>query len=281
MQYAKFYNRELLFILDVLLSIIAFIFSIYILNNFRIPFQISTIFFKVFPIVILFRTIGFLLFEPHKRILRFNPSKDIELNLIAVGFGSFLLIIGNLVHLSYMDSYIISMPIIITDFFVTFGLLILFHLMVKSFLNQLSIYPAHTNLTIIYGASELGLSIKRILEKTGASTWHVTGFVDEQNIGKTLENVPVINSEMAQKMLNQQKINCLILPEKAIDENIKDTLISTAKKNDLTVFTYPDILSWSYSGSHSSIGDLHNNLIYNKENTHEKTYSSLDRELLN
>ena len=86
---------------------------------------------------------------------------------------------------------------------------------------------------LVYGAGELGFTVKRVILSNPNYGLHVTGFIDnDKNYqGKKINGIPVYGiSALSTEFLSENKVECLILAKKDIKVSEKSLIIRSAIK---------------------------------------------------
>ena len=182
----------------------------------------------------------------HQRIARFSGFKD-YLHLMQNTF------ISNFIVLMFAlsDLIIIKQPIllfILCFIFTSFSLLT-----IRIFVRALivSTLSTKTNLQkkrlLIYGAGELGMTLKHALESSGSEEYHLMGFLDndEKKIGMIIKGVEVYNpTKNLHHLINHKKIDEIIIATKSMSSQTKAAFIEDVMQYKLKIRELPTIEKW-------------------------------------
>ena len=108
---------------------------------------------------------------------------------------------------------------------------------------------------LIYGAGELGFTVKRVILSNPNYGLHVTGFIDNDKnyLGKKINGIPVYGiSALSTEFLSDNRVECLILAKKDIKVSEKSLIIRSAIKLGIEVLDTPEVDKWLNGQLHTN-----------------------------
>jgi FlaA1/EpsC-like NDP-sugar epimerase len=242
----------IIFLIDILLSIISLISAYFI----RFEFQIKTIEFELLHksfisvlIFIIIKCIVFFVFKIYQGHIRHTSILDIKRLLITIGTSTLMLIILNFIKARFIDErHLLPTSIIIMEFFISYSLIIGFRFAVKIFyiesINKIN--AKNKERVLIYGAGVSGLITKRTIEKDSESPFEVVGYIDDNLKLKNtrLQGTKIFSSLDIEKIIQTKKINKLIVAIQKPNYEKQKVILDTCLKNSVSVLQVPSSKSW-------------------------------------
>ncbi len=242
----------IIFLIDILLSIISLISAYFI----RFEFQIKTAEFEFWHksfisilIFILIKCIVFFAFKIYQGHIRHTSILDIKRLLITIGSSTLLLIILNFIKARFIDErHLLPTSIIIMEFFISYSLIIGFRFAVKIFYIESvnKINAKNKERVLIYGAGVSGLITKRTIEKDSESPFEVIGYIDDNVKLKNtrLQGTKIYSSLDIEKIIQTKKINKLIVAIQKPNYEKQKIILDSCLKNSVSVLQVPSSKSW-------------------------------------
>ena len=242
----------IIFLIDIILSIIALILAYFI----RFEFQLKTIEIEFWHTsylylasFILTKCIVFFAFKIHQGHIRHTSILDVKRLLLTIGASTSILFLMNLIRISFIDDrYYLPTSIIIMEFFISYSLIIGFRFAVKIFYIESihKINAENKERVLIYGAGVSGLITKRTIEKDSQSPFEVIGFIDDNIKLKNtrLQGTKIFNSKDIEKLILTKKINKLIVAIQKPNYESQKIILDICLKNSVSVLQVPSSKSW-------------------------------------
>jgi FlaA1/EpsC-like NDP-sugar epimerase len=242
----------IIFLIDIILSIIALILAYFI----RFEFQLKTIEIEFWHTsylylasFILTKCIVFFAFKIHQGHIRHTSILDVKRLLLTIGASTSILFLMNLIRISFIDDrYYLPTSIIIMEFFISYSLIIGFRFAVKIFYIESThkINAENKERVLIYGAGVSGLITKRTIEKDSQSPFEVIGFIDDNIKLKNtrLQGTKIFNSKDIEKLILTKKINKLIVAIQKPNYESQKIILDICLKNSVSVLQVPSSKSW-------------------------------------
>lgn len=238
--------RWVIFLIDLLISLFSIIFSYYLRFNFNIPEADFNSLRYVIPLILLIRTISYLISKTHIGLVRYTSTRDIQRLFVVLSIGSICLILVDLISYKFTESYLIPTSVIIIDFILTALIMIFFRLIVKTIFLEFNNPKREKTNVLIYGTGELSLITKRTIDRDASLKNNVVGFVDidSELIGKKIEGYMVYDLNNLPKVIANQSITTLIIAGKLLTPRHKQELVNICLDNGVKILTIPDATHW-------------------------------------
>jgi FlaA1/EpsC-like NDP-sugar epimerase len=190
-----------------------------------------------------------LIFHSYSGLLRHTTVIDLFNVLFATSFSFITLICLSLLTrwLGRNEYIIVPLSIImihyvlitVTLFFIRLSIKTMFHLVTSSFTQKKKV--------LIYGAGDMGVSVKRVIQSDVQGKYQIGGFLDKSKKlqGKKLNGIPVYSTNvLCGDFMQKHKIETLIFATKEISQKEKSEIIYTALDNGLEILETPAIDKW-------------------------------------
>ena len=243
------FPRWIVFAMDNLAVFLSFIFAYLLRFNFV---------FEDFSIVIVINhalialgiyAIFSLIFKSYSGLLRHSTIIDILNVLIATSFSFitlvFLSLLARLIGMN--ENLVISLSILmihyvlitVTLFFVRLTIKTAFHIVTSSYTKKKKV--------LIYGAGDLGVIVKRVIQSDVQANYRIGGFLDQNKKlqGKKMTGFPVYNTTVfSSEFVKKNKIETLIFANRDISPKEKSEVINRALDYGLEILETPAIDKW-------------------------------------
>lgn len=244
----KYTPRWLVFLIDIFISVLSIVISYLLRFNFNIPDNYFNNLAFVIALLVSIRGISFVISKVYSGIVRYTSTKDSIRVFVVVSLGSIIILLGNFVWY-YLNQkvFLIPLSIIIIDYLVTLFFMISGRLFIKTLYLEITNPSKEKANVIIYGADEFGLITKRALERDTKTKFNVVAFIEGEkynNVGKKLEDVPIINRKSLNSIINKFEVTSFIIADNTISKNLKSELIDICLSNQVNVLTIPKVDTW-------------------------------------
>ena len=237
----------LIFIIDFVICLFSVLMAYLLRFNFSIKAIANEDLPKVLLIVLLIRSIIFIISKSYTGIIRYTSSDDaIRIFLINVVGSTIFTFVNVFTWYFYGKIFIIPWSIVIIDFLITTFVMMAFRMLVKiTYMEYLNPSREKTNV-IIFGAGEAGLIAKRALDRDAGSKYKVIAFFDdnENKVGRKLENIPIYNSDKIKEILTTNYIAHMIIAVQKISPKRKQQLIELCLNNNTKILSIPPVSKW-------------------------------------
>ena len=245
----EFLPRWIIFCIDVLIVVIAYVISYLIIENLEVKFYDTLSIAAQFSIVIIAYVIFFLLFKTYSGIIRHSSFIDVIKLLLSTSCTLITLEIIN-----YSTYFIIGKKIyfiagLFINFVITFVLLFLFRIFVKKFFEMFNKRGAETEAlrTMIYGTDANAIFVANALKSESPLRFKLLGFISksENRSARTIHGLTIFSQKRGIPLLMRSKnSNALIIADKSLSTADKITIVDRCLEFNIKVFTLPAISDW-------------------------------------
>ncbi len=244
--------RWIIFLIDVTLCALSFVFATMLRFNFFASdyFTISLLF--PLPLVLISRIVFIIQFRIYAGIIRHTTLEDAIRVLYTVFFSTALIIIGNAVITKFnpIHATFIPLSIIIIDGFLALLFMSAFRLSVK--VLYIRITKPNDNIVThyaIFGAGEAGMIAKKKLEQAGKalSTRRVAAFFDDDTRKEHnyVDGITIFNFDKdVENVIRKLNITELIISPQNISTHRKQQIIERCLELDINVRNVPPAERW-------------------------------------
>ena len=247
----------MVFILDAFSVFIIFLIAYLLRFNFSIPDErLDYIFYQGF-IAVCFYSIFSLLFRSYSGLIRHATLTDISLVFLVTTCSTASLLIFSFCGRLFNWSELLTIPYsIILIHYATITVFLFFgRVFIKLIFRFVSDTSVNKRRVLIYGAGELGFTVKRVILSNPNYGLHVTGFIDNDKnyLGKKINGIPVYGiSALSTEFLSDNRVECLILAKKDIKVSEKSLIIRSAIKLGIEVLDTPEVDKWLNGQLHTN-----------------------------
>ena len=247
----KFVSRWLILVMDMVLVVLSFAAATFIRLNFDLTQASLHEFIIHLPVVLVIRTLFFIVFKTNSGIIRHTSLEDTTLLFYAVATSSTVLVILSYVFENNLAGlFNIPRSIIVIDGFILLVGLALVRLAIKAAFEYLVKSTGVAQKVIFYGAGLLGIMAKNILLQDKKRNVQVLCYIDDNPnmIGKTVEGIKVLSREDAiTTYLSSEKSKKeteVIFAIGAIDRNKKNAIIEDFLDQGIALKSIPPAEQW-------------------------------------
>ena len=215
--------------------------------NFNIPASEFDLMVPVIPLVVVTRTIFFLVFKTYNGIVRYTSTQDSKRIFITLIGGSAFFVVCNTVRFWSFDGlYFIPFSVIIIEFLISLVALIGGRIAVKLLYIEMQQGSKNNTNIIIYGAGEAGMIAKNTIDRDAGSKLRVVAFIydNPKKSKKVLEGAKIYHSSQLEQIINKKKVEQLIISIQQPNINAKKQVIETCLKAGVKVLNVPPVKRW-------------------------------------
>lgn len=245
--------RWVILSVDILLSLLALAIAYAIRFDFvqPEPNQLSNEWQVLKPSILIYLAVrigSFLLTKTYSGIIRFTSTQDAKRIFLTLLSGSIIFGIVSVIRYFFFDGYfMLPLSIIILEFVFSFMLLLSMRVAIKLLYIEQNKSRGATKSVVIYGAGDMGMATKRILEQDVNTVYNIIGFIDDNKAiqGKYLERSPIKSPAYLDKWAQKKEIDTLILAINKPDPDKKRAIIQKALELNLDLLSTPPLNQWS------------------------------------
>lgn len=208
------------------------------------------------PIYLLIRIGSFLLSRTYSGIIRFTSTQDSKRIFLTLLGGTTLFGIVSAIRYFFIDGFFMfPLSIMILEFVFAFMLLLAMRVAIKLLYIEENKSRGATKNVIIYGAGDMGMATKKILEQDVNAVYNIIGFIDNNKSiqGKFLERTPIKSPDYLEKWASKKEIDTLILAINKPDPEQKRAIIQKALELDLNLLSTPPLDQWSFGAFNTKL----------------------------
>lgn len=235
--------RWTIFIFDLAIAAIAFLFSYAIFYS----FNINAFTRPSFAIEMLYclgvTSLSFLLFKLYSGIVRYTSAVDSIRILSTVLFNLIILFVIKLALIALKMPSLLSTNLIIIYSLFAFAGLTTYRTLIKIFFQYSKSIGVNRKNVVVYGAGDLGIAVKRTFDHDLKSNKYIVAYLDdsEDKIGKLIDGVKIYASGNLEKMIDKLNIDELIFASHNIDADSKSQIIDMCLERKVNVLTLPPV----------------------------------------
>ena len=247
--FQKYYlPRWMVFVLDNLAVFLTFLLAYLLRFNFVLSdFELNLAINQAFITVVIYATFG-IVFRSYSGLIRHTTIIDIFIVFIATSFSLMALLALSLLNRKTGWSENLNIPFsIIMIHYVTITLLLFFVRIIIKIGFQLISTSGEKKNVLIFGAGDMGVIVKRLINSDIQSSYQISGFLDYNNKlqGKKLNGILVYNPNVLNSgFLLKHKIDTLIIAIENITPKRKGEIIQKAMVFGLEVLETPSVDKW-------------------------------------
>lgn len=200
-----------------------------------------------FPVFVLVRGISFYIGKTYQGIIRFTSTEDAKRLFITIVCGSAIFAAISPIRYYFIDDfYFIPRPIIILDFLITLFFMIFSRFMVKLFYRETMKKGKIKKKILVYGSGELGLIVKRVLERDQKHINSIFGYIDDDSkkTGKRLEGKSIFSTDQLDMILKKNEIDSVIIGVLKPDIENKKRVVDLCLEHGVETLSIPPVESW-------------------------------------
>jgi FlaA1/EpsC-like NDP-sugar epimerase len=241
--------RGLVFIADNLAVGIAFLFAYllrfnFIMNDFDFRFALSQSF-----LALIIYTISSVIFRSYSGVLRYTTVEDILKVFLSTSYSCAVLILISLLSrwLYRVENLIIPISIIIIHYITITALLVFIRINIKIIYNLVSSSLGERKRVLVFGAGEMGVTVKRAMQSDEKNLYEVGGFLDDKGSlqGKKLEGVEIFSPvSLSPSFILKYQFDVLVIAINKITAQRKREIMETALGLGLEILEPPPVENW-------------------------------------
>ena len=240
--------RWIITVIDLVCGIVALFVAFLLRFEFRIPEDEWDVWVGFLPFYVVVRLVVMRLFKTSSGIIRHTGLADAR-RIILTNLSSTSVFIGaNLVFAEWFgELYLIPFSILGIEWLITTGIMISSRWLVKSLYLYNRRLPGTQVPVAIFGAGEAGLIAKHTIDRElGESSLRVVAFIDDDRnkMGKKLEGVDVVNADEGERLLQNGRVDRLILSVQNLPAERRRKMVDMALRHGVRPLDVPPVDRW-------------------------------------
>lgn len=244
---SRIYPRWFVLLFDLLIITFSLYFAYLLRFNFVLLPRNQEYFILSLSILLPVRLCCILIFRTHADIVRYTGTQNAIQNVLALLTGSAIILIANLISYYGLNfKFLVPLSVLFIELFISTTLLLGYRLMMKVLWALNTHSGKERKNVLIFGAGQLGLTTKQVLERDTQQYYRVIGFVDddEHKAKLKLEGAPIYHTSRLPELLATQDINQLIIAVQNISAERKKNIADVALHYNVQVSVVPPIEKW-------------------------------------
>ena len=246
--------RWLIFIADVIITVIGVVLAYLLRFNFRIPkeYQSQMIFSMI--IFLNVRIAFFSIYKVYAHIIRYTSLHDVRRIFVTVSLGTLAIFLISYIGRTTQAYPVIPFSVIAIEFFISLYFMSNLRILAKYIYMLLFNYELTSKKALIFGSRELAVLAKEALELHPTKKYKVTGFIDTPKSSKKnkLMGLTIYDIRELKNLIAKHSITHVIFAKRDITVKEKEYIAGICMQQDIKIMTVPD--SWLE-------GDLNNSEI--------------------
>lgn len=241
--HVKIVPRWIIFSLDLFVAAITFLTAFALFHNFQFHHVSPNDFATQFLLCIGATAISFSIFRLYSGIVRYTSAADSIRILSTILFTIIILFALKLFGLAFRAPKFIDSRLIIIYSLFLFAGLITYRTSIKIFFQYSKTARKIKKNTLVFGAGELGIAVKRTFDHDLTSNKIIVGYLDDNpsKIGKSIDGVKIFGSEELTKVIYKCAVDELIIATPSIPPDKKSEVIEICLEHNVSVLTLPPI----------------------------------------
>lgn len=235
--------RWIIFCLDVSAATLAFGVAYLLTNSFKeLFFNIEDFYINLF-LFLLSSIIAFSIFKLYSGIIRYTSALDSIRTLSTVLFTTFTLFFIKLLAVIFNTGFVIDSRLIIIYALMLFACLLVYRTTIKIFFQYSKTVKKIKKNTLVYGAGDLGIAVKRTLDHDLTNNRIIVAYLDENpnKIGKVIDGVKIIDANELENVIIRLKVDEVIIAIPSMLPDKKAEIIDICLEHDVLVSTLPPV----------------------------------------
>lgn len=199
-------------------------------------------------IYLIIRMLSFLISKTYSGIIRFTSTQDAKRVFFTLMAGTGLFVIISVLRFYWWDGYfMLPKSVMILEFVFSFLLLMGMRVSIKLLYVEQNKSRGATKNVVIYGAGDMGIATKKILEQDVNTLYNIIGFIDDNRTlhGKFIERTPIKPTSFLHQWNTKKEIDTVIIAIHAPQAENKRKVIETALALDIDIVSTPPLDQWS------------------------------------
>lgn len=243
--------------IDILIVLVSYILSNFILNSFLDTFSVERLFYKL-PFVTFVYALCFIYFKTYKGVVKKTGLKDAENVFVSNATAFLILFFISFVFRQFIEQNLpetsglmyvfrMSYSVIFVHLFISTVIMVIARLYYKWIYNYFFSKNKEQQKILIYGAGDSGLITRDILQNDTQFNYKVVGFIDDKpsKIGTFIDGVKIYSiNDIDNKFIERNDISEIIISIQNIKTNQLLNLSKSLEDLNVNIKIIPPISNW-------------------------------------
>jgi FlaA1/EpsC-like NDP-sugar epimerase len=243
----KFLPRWIVFLLDVFIISFSLLITHAILINLGISFYDTFPIWVQYSLLLVLNATFFVLYRTFSGIIRHSTFTDITKLFLAS--TTTLLCVAAINYSFYFVTFdkVFLMPGVVFYAFLSFSLLLLFRIFIKSFygfIKSNEVPSGYKKRLVVYGIDDQSIAIAEVLKSDVTNPFELVGFVSKNKNSKNIRifNKPVFSLQtLLCGVFENKRIHGVLLIDGSLSIKHKNKLVNECLKANLQIFNVPKV----------------------------------------
>ena len=238
--------RWIILFFDLSITCVSFCFAYLIKQNLSLEGIIWSDIFDQLLFLTLVNIIVFAVIKTYAGIVRYTGFQDAFRILAATSISTILLFLCNQVSIPFLPAFNFSNVILIIYFTFSFLGLISYRVIIKYTFGYLRNFRMDKKVVMIYGAGEVGIATKKVLENYSVNNVTILAFIDDdlKKINKVVDGVRIVGYEEFKHYAKKHLLDELILAVFTLPVEKRNEIVDFCLDNHIKVLNVPPVQQW-------------------------------------
>jgi FlaA1/EpsC-like NDP-sugar epimerase len=239
--------RWIILLLDIGITCFSFLLAFLIKQNLEFSGLQWGPTLNTFVLLVITNVLVFASIKTYAGIVRYTGIQDAVRIAISIAFSTALLFLISKASAKYSTVFVLDNVIIIIYASFSFLSLITYRILVKFLFSYAKNYKMKKKTVVIFGAGELGVATKRVLEHDTYNNIHVLAFIDDdyKKTNKVIDGVPIVSFAEFTKMFQVNEVDELVIASFKIPTKRKNEIVDFCLNHDILVLNVPPYNKWN------------------------------------
>lgn len=239
--------RWIILLLDIGVTCFSFLLSFVIKQNLELAGLQWDSIINTFLLLLITNVLVFASIKTYSGIVRYTGLQDAVRIAISIVLSSALLFLVSKAFSKYQNVFVLDNVIIILYASFSFLSLISYRIAVKFLFSYAKNYKMKKKTVVIFGAGEVGVATKRVLEHDTQNNINLLAFVDDdrKKTKKALDGVPIVSFTDFMEMTQTNEVDELVIASFTIPTKRKNEIVDFCLNHDILVLNVPPYNKWN------------------------------------
>ena len=239
--------RWIILLLDIGVTCFSFLLSFVIKQNLELAGLQWDSIINTFLLLLITNVLVFASIKTYSGIVRYTGLQDAVRIAISIVLSSALLFLVSKAFSKYQNVFVLDNVIIILYASFSFLSLISYRIAVKFLFSYAKNYKMKKKTVVIFGAGEVGVATKRVLEHDTQNNINLLAFIDDdrKKTKKALDGVPIVSFTDFMEMTQTNEVDELVIASFTIPTKRKNEIVDFCLNHDILVLNVPPYNKWN------------------------------------
>ncbi len=245
----KYLPRWMVVLLDTFIVCTSIVLSYLVIKSTNLPFYDFLSIWQQGLIILIVNVLFFFIYGTYSGLIRHSTNVDILKITIASFSTGIVLIIFNYTSLFVLNEKVFLMPFLIVYGAFSFGIMLLFRIIVKGFYSLFkNLNPTSNKRILLLGVNDDTISIGESINTSNAQGFELAGFISFKKAHTRIKILgkPVYKYNNAFfDNINAMDVDGLLIVGNYVSIKQKNNIVDRCLKNGLSVYNAPELQQWN------------------------------------